>query len=282
MSASLSTSQPIMNASNPPSRPTRPRRLTVVDTHVLSPHLRRVLLGGPDLHDFPESHAGAHIKLFIPSPGQALLLPRLGANGVEWPLGARPIARTYSLRGRDARRGTLSVDFVLHGNGGPASKWAAAARVGDAIGLAGPGGPALCRADAERHLFCGDLSALPAIAAVLERLPAQAKGLALIEVADAADELPLRHPSGIELRWFRRAPDADSPLPELVSNLRWDDIENTSATIAGESAAVASIRSQLLAKGLSRDRFYAVPYWRRGQREEDYHAERHRFMDEEA
>lgn len=271
-----------MNASNQPSRPTRPRRLTVTDTHVLSPHLRRVLLSGPDLHDFPESHAGAHIKLFIPPPGQALLLPRVGENGVEWPIGLRPSARTYSLRGRDTRGGTLSVDFVLHGNGGPASKWAAQARVGDAIGLAGPGGPPLYRADADRYLFCGDLSALPAIAAVLERLPAQAKGLALIEVADAADELPLRHPPGIELRWLRRAFDAESPLPELVANLRWSDIESASATVAGESSAVAAIRAQLLAKGLTRDRLYAVPYWRRGQREEDYHAERHRFMDEEA
>lgn len=282
MSASLSTSQPNMNASHQPSRPTRPRRLTVVDTHVLSPHLRRVLLGGPDLHDFPESQAGAHIKLFIPSPGQALQLPRLGANGVEWPPGPRPIARTYSLRGRDARGGTLSVDFVLHGNGGPASKWAAQARVGDAIGLSGPGGPPLYRADAERHLFCGDLSALPAIAAVLERLPAQARGLALIEIADLADELPLRHPPGIELRWLRRAPDAESPLPALVAKARWSALDQASATVAGERAAVAAIRALLLEKGLRRDRLYAVPYWRRGQREEDYHAERHRFMDEEA
>ena len=55
------------------------------------------------------------------------------------------------------------------------------------------------------------------------------------------------------------------------------------ASLPSESRAVAAIRAHLLQqRGLDRSALYAVPYWRRGQREEDYHAERHRFMDQEA
>lgn len=264
--------------------PHRPRRLTVLETRALGPRMRRITLTGSELRDFPAAGPGAHIKLFLPRPGQEPLLPTRSADGLVWPPGERPAVRTYSLRSHDPARDTVDVDFVLHGDEGPASRWAARARAGDPLGMAGPGGPPLLAADADFHLLAGDLSALPAIAAVLEALPATARGVALVEVADDADQQPLRHPPGLKVHWVQRpkTPPREPALASAVQALPWPAAPlRISATIAGESSAVIAIRRHLLfERSLARDALYAVPYWRRGESEERYHEERHRIMDE--
>jgi NADPH-dependent ferric siderophore reductase len=271
-------------ASSPLSRRhTRPRRLTVLDAETpratAGARLRRIRFGGPDLHDFPDMGPGAHIKLFVPEPGAEAVLPVMSAQGPQWPEGPRPAARTYSVRSLDAANGTLDVEFVLHGGNGPASRWAAEARVGDSLGLAGPGGPPLLRRDAEFFLLAGDLSALPAIAAVLEQLPPTASGVALIE---ADPPLPLVHPPALQLHWLGSG--QTSPLPEAVRALQWPtDSRPVSATVAGESDAVMAIRRYLRRdRQLPRDALYAVPYWRRGHSEEQYHEQRHELMDQDS
>lgn len=257
---------------------TRPRRLTVRQTERLSPHLLRVRFFSEELHDFPDAAPGAHLKLFVPPPGAKAVLPTIGAGGPEWPEGPRPAARTYSLRRFDRTRRTLDIEFVLHGEDGPGSRWAARARTGDSIGVAGPGGPKLSRSDADFHLLAGDLTALPAIAAVLENLPASARGAALIEVEDAGDELDLRHPPGVKLHWLRGG--ASSPLPDAVREIDWPSSVRIFATVAGENDAVLAIRRHLRRdRGVPTESLYAVPYWRRGRREEEYHEERHRLME---
>ncbi len=251
--------------------------------HAASPHppLRRIRFGGEDLHDFPDLGPGAHIKLFIPAPGADAVLPLLGSRGPQWPAGPRPAARSYSVRSLDAQRRTLDIEFVLHGDDGPASRWAARARIGDSLGLAGPGGPPLLHADAQFFLLAGDLSALPAIAAVLEQLPADARGIALIEIAPGAPAPALRHPRGVALRWLPAA--EPSPLPDAVRALDWPERATVSATVAGETSAVIAIRSHLrIERRLPREALYAVPYWRRGHSEEQYHEQRHQLMDEDA
>lgn len=120
-----------------------PRLLHVQRTQDLAPNLRRVFLGGPQLAGFPSDSAGAHIKLMLPLPGQhEPVLPTLGADGPIWPPAEiRPITRTYTVAAIDTQRGELAVDFVLHGDNGPASRWANAAQPGAAIGVAGPAAP---------------------------------------------------------------------------------------------------------------------------------------------
>src|SRR5205809_352219 len=59
------------------------------------------------------------------------------------------------------------------------------------------GGPGL----ASFHLYVGDESALPAIAAALEQLPADATGRVLVEVPGPESAVPLVVPAGVQVTW---------------------------------------------------------------------------------
>ena len=84
-----------------------------------------------------------------------------------------------------------------------------AARPGDPLLLLGPGGAYSPDPTADWHLLVGDESALPAIGAALERVPAGVPVLTLVEVDGPADEQELTTPSRLDLRWCHR--DAARP-----------------------------------------------------------------------
>ena len=56
----------------------------------------------------------------------------------------------------------------------------------------------------ETLLLAGDETAAPAIASILESLPSDATGVALIEVPAHGDRLDVRAPAGVEVRWLAR------------------------------------------------------------------------------
>jgi len=260
-----------------------PRLLHVLRTEQLSQHMRRIILGGPALAGFPAASEGAHIKLLLARPGQQVpVLPTLGPDGPVWPPpDVRPIARTYTVSTYDPRAGELGVDFVLHGDDGPASHWAARAQAGDAIGVAGPGGPPRFVPGAACYLLFGDPSALAALASVLAKLPANARGHALIEVADSAHIVDIARPQGVTLHWLirgARLAGASTLLLDATRRLRWP--ASVSVTLAGESSQVVALRDYLLhERQVPADAMYAVPYWKDRHTEEAYHSERHKIMD---
>lgn len=263
---------------------TPPRLLRVVRTEQLSAHMRRVILGGPALAGFPEASEGAHIKLLLARPGQLEpVLPTLGPDGPQWPpADVRPIARTYTVSTYDPGAGELGVDFVLHGDDAPASGWAMRARAGDAIGVAGPGGPPRFVPGAACYLLFGDPSALAVLASVLAQLPHNARGHVLVEIAGSDHMQTLPRPDGITLHWLIRGSEpagASTLLVDAVRALRWPP-GTVSVTLAGESRQVVALREHLLhERGIPPEAMYAVPYWKERHTEEAYHAERHRIMD---
>ncbi|HTF98321.1 MAG TPA: siderophore-interacting protein [Cellvibrio sp.] len=278
--------------SEKPAR-TPPRLLQVVRSQRVVPHLQRITLGGESLRGFPANSHGSHIKIFIPRVHQKIpQLPQLTEQGIQWPPAhERPVTRTYSVRAyREINddRGTthyeLDVEFVMHGEGddsGPAAHWAEHAQVGDFLGVAGPGGPDPLLAPADWHLLAGDMTALPAIAALLENLPAHARGCVFIETDLAANEFELIHPTGITVQWLERDPQRELLVDAIKKVAPPMDASSLSAFIAGENFAVVSIRDYLRTTyGLTKKNLYAIPYWRRGQDEETYHQERHQIMDE--
>lgn len=283
--------------SEKPAR-TPPRLLQVVRTALITPHLQRITLSGENLRGFPLHSHAMHIKVFVPRAHQLQpQLPQLTAQGIVWPAAhERPITRTYSVRQYRADVNELDIEFVMHptsthkipgthktdSHSSPAASWASSAKPGDWIGIAGPGGPDPLLAPAAWQLLAGDLTALPAIAALLENLPASAQGFAFIESDDAQDQLELIHPTGVVVCWLVRATDGSEVLLEAIKRIAPPlNATSIAAFIAGENNAVVSIRDYLRATyGLNKRNLYAVPYWRRGQDEETYHQERHRIMDE--
>lgn len=234
----------------------RPRTtLTVLRTEWLTPHLIRVHFGGPGFAAFqPSEHTDSYVKFIFPR------------DGIE-------VLRTYTVRAVDREAGTLAADFVFHGTEGIAGPWAASVEPGETIDLYGPGGAYSPRADADWHLLAGDESALPAIAAALEAMPADAVGDAFIEVSGPDDELKLDKPAGVELTWLHRgARPAGELLAETVRAAPWRDGQ-VQVFIHGEASAVMHD----LRRYIRRDR--QVPaawassisgYWRRGRTEEGF------------
>ncbi|AKU17745.1 siderophore-interacting protein [Luteipulveratus mongoliensis] len=237
--------------------------LTVMRTERITDHLVRVVLGGPGFAEFaPNEFTDMYVKL-------ALI-----ADGEE-------VVRTYTVRAVDPQRRELSIDFVVHGEEGVAGRWAAEAQPGDEIGVRGPGGAYRPATDADWHLLAGDESAIPAIAAALESLPADAVGYAFIEVADAGEEIALAAPAGVRLTWVHRGgaagevPDdqagVNSPLVQAVRDAAWLPGE-PHVFIHGEAQTVMHglrgyIRKE---RGVPAARASISGYWRRGRTEEGF------------
>ncbi len=270
------------------SKPTNPimspRRLDYVRKRYISPHLLRVTFSGPDLLDFPVDKNGAHIKLFFPNQETGILqLPGKQGDKIIWPE-HKPVPRAYSVRKYRPEVNELDIDFVAHGGKSPGSGWAVNAKKGDWIGLAGPAGPDPLLPVADWHIMAGDLTALPAISAILESLPDSARGEVFIEVPTFEDRHELEHPAQMQIHWLMTDHvSADKTLVNALCSIhKPDDVETVSAFIAGENSSIKQCRTYLSEQfGLSKKSMYAIPYWKRGNSEEAYHAERHTVMDEE-
>jgi NADPH-dependent ferric siderophore reductase len=240
--------------------------LTVAVVLDVTPSVRRVVLSGT-----PEAvaAAGPTVSLLVPRVGDlAPRWPSVARDGrIVWPGGAHGVSlRSYTARRQDPGTGQVEIDFVLHGDG-PAAAWAAAAAPGAPVGVAG-GGPLGDRPAG--HLFlAGDETALPAISRILATTPVTARGVALLEVADPAEEQPLPGPAGVEVRWLHRrgtAPGESTLLVDAVAALDRPEGDDVFAWVAAESAAVRAIRADLRGRwGLGRAQHHAIGYWRRGR-----------------
>jgi NADPH-dependent ferric siderophore reductase len=118
-------------------------------------------------------------------------------------------------------------------------------------------------------LLAGDETALPAITRILAAAPPSTRGVALVEVADAAEEQPLPAPEGMAVRWLHRdgtPPGEGTLLADAVAALERPEGEDLFAWVAAESATVRAVRADLRGRwGLSRAQHHAIGYWRRGR-----------------
>jgi len=174
-----------------------PRLLTVKKAWHLTPTMIRVTFAGPELADFPVGNEGGHCKLLLPEPQESRenFADRLSG-------GPPPVRRTYTVRHYRADSHELDVDFVAHGDNGPASRWASHAAVGDFLGFMGPSGPKIAHFEADWYLVAADLSALPMAAATLEAMPRNATGTALFEITSTEDQQEIQAPEGIDIHWL--------------------------------------------------------------------------------
>jgi iron complex transport system ATP-binding protein len=189
----------------------------------LTPSFVRITFTGNELDWFADNGDDQRIKVVLPGPSGDPLTPpdpldESDADGwyshwLSLPEERRNPMRTYTVRQVRSDRREVDVDFVLHGDGGPASRWAGSVSVGDSVQLVGPNahhcGPTRASGwnpppEEATLLIVGDETALPAVASILGGLPATAQGTALIEVPEAGDILSLTAPSGIRVEWVVR------------------------------------------------------------------------------
>ncbi|OLT55230.1 siderophore-interacting protein [Cellulosimicrobium sp. CUA-896] len=207
--------------SRPAARAARPWcffDVEVVRVEQITPSYRRFTFTGPDLEHFADPGLDVRIKFVLPAPDGGY--EHLVRDADEWyaawraqPEERRNPLRTYTTVAVRPEVREVDVDVVLHGDAGPASRWALAAEPGTPLVLLGP--DARCdgpvggiefRPPAREHalLLAGDETALPAIAAICEDLPATAWGEVYVEVPHAADARELVAPPGVRVTWLGR------------------------------------------------------------------------------
>lgn len=241
------------------------RMLQVRRVTRLSPAMLRITLGGDELAGFVSAAADDHVRLFFPAPGERQpLRPTPTPEGMSLPDGAaKPVTRDYTPRRYDAASGELDIDFVIH-DAGPATAWAQQAKPGDWLGVGGPRGSFVLEQRFDWYLLVGDETALPAIARRLEELPADARVIAVIEVGNAAEVLPLAARADVQLHWVFRHGDGARDLADTVAALPLPD-GNGYAWVACETETVRRLRSLLVdERGLPKEQVKASAYWQRG------------------
>jgi NADPH-dependent ferric siderophore reductase len=166
---------------------------------------------------------------------------------------------------------------VVHGDEGLAGPWAATAKPGDSLIFTGPGGGYNPDPDADWYLLAADEAALPAVAAVIESLPAHARGLAFLEVGSQADVQEIAAPAGLGLVWLKRGDipaGESSQLVDAVRNAAWPD-GRVNVFAHGERGYMKGLREVLFReRGLDRSQVSLSGYWAKGRVEDVFQAEK--------
>jgi len=174
----------------------------------------------------------------------------------------RRVKRRYTISGSNQDDGVIDLDVLVHG-AGPGSAWGACASPGDDVEFQGPRGK-LQLVGADWHLLVGDESALPAIAAICAALPPDEPAIAVIEVTDASDQLPV---GAATAHWVNRGatPQGGAALlTEAVDALALPPGRGH-GYLMGETRAMVALRGVLEARGIAHDSIFVKGYWNIGR-----------------
>jgi NADPH-dependent ferric siderophore reductase len=245
----------------------------VASTEQLTPGMVRVVLTGGDLHDLVMPDAtDAYVNLAFRPEGASYdeVFDPQAHRGDDRPREEWPVRRRYTVRAWEPDEARLTLDFVVHGDTGVAGPWAEAAQPGDALVFTGPSGGYRPEPQSDWHLLVGDESALPAIAASLEALPAEATAVVRLVCAGPDHELSLATEADLDLRWLHRSGDPMDVtlLPDAVADLSFPP-GRPLGFVHGEADEIRAVRRHLLReRGLVRRDLSCSPYWRRTMTDE--------------
>lgn len=244
----------------------------------VTPHLIRVTLEGDAVREYKDCTPGNNNKIFIPPAGvNQVHFPEYNEELEIWlhpEPHLVPTVRTYTHRAIYPEKNEMIIDFVHHGENGPASRWAIHAQPGDELGVAMKAVTKELYPRVNQYLLAGDATAIPVLSCILESLPATASGVCIIEVHGPEDELPISTAADIRFIWLHNPhPEEGSELAATVKELELP-ADDRFAYMAAEYRTVKELRGYLLHQGWSKEEFYAFSYWKAGVAEDQSAQER--------
>ncbi|MFC0514784.1 siderophore-interacting protein [Mucilaginibacter angelicae] len=228
---------------------------TVSEKTFLTPHYIRIKFAMTDeqLELFSNVQIGAHNKIFFPDDTR----------------------RTYTTRHIDFVEKELWIDFVAHGDNGPASAWANRTYAGDSLAIGMKEGRRPLFPEANEYMFIGDSTALPVIGAMLEQLPAGVAAKVIMEIPGKEDEMKLFSGARLDIRWvYNPQPEQTSDLAKIIRGMELPD-ENRFVFAAAEYNTVKDLKSYFRDELAWKSESYSVvSYWKRGESEDQSSAKR--------
>ena len=210
----------------------------------LSAHFVRLVLGGAGLEGFASTG--------IPDEWVALTVP------------GQFQTRYYTVRAWDAVAHELTLDVVVHEHG-LVTEWAAGDCVGDTVTISEPKASFKMPESAQWLLLVGDLTALPAIARILESTAAVGiESRAWIEVGGEPIRDYLAPGTSTDLTWTTPPADVETATAAIVEGIEWPEGDGY-FWMAGESAQMRAIRKHLMREvKLPTSAYDVMGYWRGG------------------
>ena len=187
------------------------------------------------------------------------------------PARPRQAWRNYTVRRHDPGAAEIDVDVVLHEPRGPACTGAAGAPLGAPTSAMPARASTTRRAtSADWLLLCGDETAVPAIAAILETPPPVERVLAVVEVPDPRRSSSSASRTAPRLRWVHRNGHRAATSSHLADALRALELPDGRGQVwgAAESRVARDMRTVLRGERcMPRKHVKATGYWRRDGRD---------------
>ncbi|MEM5511277.1 siderophore-interacting protein [Pseudoalteromonas sp. AS84] len=237
------------------------RKASVLSTEQITPHLQRIVVGSDDFKDLTSEYIGNYVKVLIPKSGE-----------VDFNLKTACI-RSYTIRHVDAQTGALTLDFVINMHQGPATDWAKIAKVGDELGIAGPGPKKLDNYEHSHYVLLGDLTSVNAIKGYAQQLPLTSKIDAFVHAPTEQDIIDLE--TNRDINWVI----TDSADTAMLSALKSLHITSEPPIIfmALEAGLVRKVKALLTEQlNIPRGNIISSGYWKKGVDSEGYKKQRQR------
>ncbi|MDE3065142.1 MAG: siderophore-interacting protein [Acidobacteriota bacterium] len=224
----------------------------VVSTLQVAPCVREVVLRGN-----AETLAGR--------PGSDVMIR------VETPEG-RFVRRRFSVRAVNAEADALTL-WITTDHDGPAAAWATSVIAGDHVDVIGPRGKVFL-AEADWHLFVGDLTGLAAFSRLAESIEPPGRATLVAVLDHPEDALTTAHAEGVAITGVfveRRDARADDPAPLLNALAAFAMPPGVGhAYVTGEFSVVKALRAALADRGLADEEIDHKSYWRAGRSNADH------------
>ncbi|CAI8827860.1 NADPH-dependent ferric siderophore reductase [Pseudomonas sp. IT-347P] len=224
----------------------------------LSPHMMRITLVGPPVREMATWAPDQRVKLFFPAANGSH--PKLFQEDGWYArframlADRRPAMRTYTIRHLRAEQGEVDIDFVLHGETGPASRWALRSQPGDSLQILAPNRHFLAKEAGgfewkppqtlKQLLLVADATALPAAMGILDELAlltAPPQTQAFFEVDSAQDMLAVPDWPGLSVQWLVRDQASEKTAGALMVEAVRAATLPVHASSAGQAIELADV-----------------------------------------